>query len=274
MRRQLLSLIARALSVLVPDSVLTVLRSSRVVTRALDYPHHRVFIAVESDLEFNLRARSCEREPETVEWIEHDLRPGDVLFDIGANVGTYSLIAAARHGDSVCIYAVEPGGANYAQLCRNIVLNGFQRVITPLPIALSDRTGLDTFNYSTLLPGGALHTLGADPRASAEGPFKSAFSHAIVALTLDTAIQLLGLPSPTHIKIDVDGSELRVLHGAAQALKSCRSILIEIDPADGDANLIALFLGGEGFVVSARHSRHNPSKAFASLQYWVFTRPA
>src|SRR5579872_3231912 len=60
---------------------------------ALDYAASRIRLLVSSS-EIGVRLRSVEKEPFTVEWIEQSLRPGEVFYDIGANVGAYSLIAA------------------------------------------------------------------------------------------------------------------------------------------------------------------------------------
>ena len=94
-------------------------------------------------MERKWRARSCKKEPWTVAWIEESMSGGGVLYDVGANVGTFSLVAAkvcARRGTVV---AFEPGFASYAHLCGNIVLNRCEAIIIPVPLALAGtlRTG-------------------------------------------------------------------------------------------------------------------------------------
>lgn len=274
MRRRALSVIARVLAAILPDRVMALLKSGTVLVHEVDYPRRRVVLAVDSTLELDMRVRACEREPETVEWIERELGPGAILFDVGANVGVYALIAAAAHGENVHIYAFEPGGSNYAQLCRNISLNHFDRLITPLPIALSHRDGLDRFHYTSLLPGASMHTLGE--LGESDGPFRTAHSLGVLAFTLDTLVEHMGLPAPTHLKIDVDGSEVPLLRGAAKTLegRGVRGVIIEIDetrPDERDA--IAQLLGGHGFALASKHLHHSATKGLEDRwQRWVFKR--
>jgi hypothetical protein len=83
------------------------------------------------------------------------------------------------------------------------------------------------------------------------------------ATTLDRAVADFKLPMPQHLKIDVDGSELRVLKGGAAVLRGpqLRTILIESDPPAWDA--LAAELGAAGFTLQARHER--PQKPGAPL---------
>src|SRR5438046_1543914 len=74
----------------------------------LDYPGADLRIGVTSRTEILSRLRPCEKEPWTVAWLERTVRPGDVLWDVGANVGAYSLIAASLGREAAQIVAVEP----------------------------------------------------------------------------------------------------------------------------------------------------------------------
>ena len=80
-----------------------------------------------------LRLRSVAKEPWTVKWIETFL-PGDVFYDVGANVGAYSLLAAKANDGAVPVVAFEPSAPTYHDLCVNIALNGCDEIVTPLPI--------------------------------------------------------------------------------------------------------------------------------------------
>ena len=62
----------------------------------LDYKNGYIYISVDSDTEKKIRLNSCRREPQTVEWIDQ-LPDGSIFFDIGANVGCYTLIAADQN---------------------------------------------------------------------------------------------------------------------------------------------------------------------------------
>ena len=102
----------------------------------IDYGGADIVIGVTSRTEILSRLRPCAKEPWTVAWLERTLRAGDVFYDVGANVGAYSLVAAAL-GRAERVVAVEPGYASYAALCDNIVLNGRQDVVVPLPAVLA-----------------------------------------------------------------------------------------------------------------------------------------
>jgi hypothetical protein len=93
-----------------------------------------------NDFERKYRARACDREPWTVAWLDSHVQPGDVVFDIGANVGPFSLIAAVRVGANGRVFAFEPGYASFARLCDNIVLNEFDDRIVPIPMPLAAAT--------------------------------------------------------------------------------------------------------------------------------------
>ena len=69
------------------------------------------------------------------------LKPGDCFLDVGANIGYFTVIAAARVGDSGCVYAFEPEPANFALLRRNLELNGVERQVCAQQAALADSEG-------------------------------------------------------------------------------------------------------------------------------------
>src|SRR5688572_16912126 len=110
-----------------------------------------------NDFERKYRARACDREPWTVAWLDSHVQPGDVVFDIGANVGPFSLIAAVRVGANGRVYAFEPAYASFARLCDNIVLNEFDDRIVPIPMPLAAATGLVSFTYRSVHAGQSRH---------------------------------------------------------------------------------------------------------------------
>ena len=82
----------------------------------LDYNKEEIWIYANSNVEKESRAFSCAKEPETIEWIESNVKPNDVVLDIGANVGAYSLIMGKLVGEGGIIYSFEPNWVNYHQL--------------------------------------------------------------------------------------------------------------------------------------------------------------
>ena len=177
--------------------------------------------------------------------------------------------------DASFVYAIEPGFATYAQLCKNIHLNEFYDRIVPLPIALSDHTSVDVFNYSTLATGGALHSLGT-PTHEGSRPFTPVFAQTVLAYRLDDLVRRFGLRPPTHLKIHVDGLEFKILQGANETLTSgsIRSLLVEIDEEDVNARPMIAFLAERGFDIASKHhcSAAGAPPQFATMYNYIFAR--
>ena len=95
------------------------------------------------------------KEPETIEWI-NGFNEGAVFWDVGANVGLYSIYAARERNAHV--WAIEPSVFNLECLARNIYLNDVSELVCILPIALSDKTGASLLRMSSTEWGGALST--------------------------------------------------------------------------------------------------------------------
>ena len=118
-----------------------------------------VLFSVHTWIEYHNRARdSFTGEPDMIDWLKTILRPGDILWDIGANVGLYTCYAAKTRGCRVL--AFEPSVFNLECLARNVFLNQLTGLVTILPLALSDATALTTLNLSTTEWGGALSSFG------------------------------------------------------------------------------------------------------------------
>lgn len=112
---------------------------------------HRMLFSAPNDLsQYRLDTFST-KEPETLDWID-SLAEGSVLWDIGANIGLYSIYAAKARNCRV--YAFEPSVFNLELLAKNIFLNGLQNRITIVPIALSDSLAVNTFRMSNTELGG------------------------------------------------------------------------------------------------------------------------
>jgi FkbM family methyltransferase len=164
------------------------------------------------------------KEPETIEWLRKNLRDGDVFYDVGANIGLYSLYAAKlRPGCRV--FAFEPESHNFGNLCGNLLLNRIENVM-PCFFPLSSQEVFAPFYVYDLRAGGALHSLGR-PSPLRDGP--PLLTTGAVAVTIDALVSRHGLPAPDLLKLDVDGNEEQILDGAAAVLASgsLRSILVE-----------------------------------------------
>ncbi|MBI3453098.1 MAG: FkbM family methyltransferase [Rhodospirillales bacterium] len=167
------------------------------------------------------------REPDTLAWIE-SFQPGDVLWDIGANVGQYALYAALRPG--VRVLAFEPGAASFAALMRNIEMNDMSDRIAAYCLAFDARTALDTLNMARTDAGSSMHAVGTDEDAFGRR-IAVRFRQAIPVCTVDRFVATFGPSLPTHLKIDVDSIEDRIVAGAAETLRSpeLKSVMIELE---------------------------------------------
>ena len=165
------------------------------------------------------------KEPETLTWLE-SIPEEAILWDVGANIGLYSIYAAKKN--SARVFAFEPSVFNLELLARNIYLNQLQGRVTIVPIALTDALGPSLFKMSSTAWGGALSTFGQDFDQHG-GKLKSIFEYQTMGMTMDEAIQLLNIPPPRYIKIDVDGIEHFILRGGTETLKNVESVMVEID---------------------------------------------
>jgi len=123
-------------------------------------------------------------EPGTLEWLRRYVQAGDVLYDVGANIGLYSVYAAKRHWGSVPVYCFEPESQNYAALNRN--LYGVSDIVTPFCVALTDRPRIESFNVrGQLRAGGAIHQFGSTVDDMGR-PFSPVHRQGMLGVTRDT----------------------------------------------------------------------------------------
>lgn len=183
-------------------------------------------------------------EPETLGWIDRYVQAGDIVWDIGANIGVYTLYAAQK--PRVRVVAFEPSAASYAALVRNIELNHMGEQVSALCIALARRTGVDYLHMAHSGAGHSMHAFGQ--LETVLGPIQPVFSQAVPGLTIDDVCAILGLPPPDHVKLDVDGTEAQILDGGRRTLPYVRTIAMEVQGELGQA--AATLLQELGFVAA------------------------
>ncbi len=180
------------------------------------------------------RARTLlSKEPTTVPWIE-TFKEGEVLVDIGANVGMYSVYAGAR---GVRVYSIEPESLNYAELNKNIFVNGLHHMVTAYCMAAGDAVDISVLHLSGFGIAWAHHDFGenrweADKKIGAITFEREARpQQGCVSFPLDELVRRGAVAPPNHIKIDVDGFEWKVLKGAAETLRGpqLKTVLLEVD---------------------------------------------
>ena len=165
------------------------------------------------------------KEPETLGWID-GFDKGAVFYDIGANVGLYSIYAAVKNDNQV--FSFEPSFFNLEFLARNIHNNKLTERISIFPVALNDKVSISNFQLTSTEWGGALSTFekGFDDSGN---KIESTFIYNTIGFDLDHLVEVTKIPTPDYIKIDVDGLEHFILGGAQKVLNKAKSVLIEIN---------------------------------------------
>lgn len=214
----------------------------------------------------------------TLAWLR-GMRPGEVLYDVGANTGLFSLKAAVMHVGAVRVHAFEPAFGTYESLVRNLIANDLLDTVTPWQVGLSDTTRMDILNYTSAEAGAALHAVG-EPIDYKRESFQPTLRQRIPVYALDDLIRLFALPPPTFLKIDVDGIEVRVLSGAAGTLRheALRSVQVEVvETCAEEPNTAAIRHALETAGLRLEHEsapRRPRREAFPVIFDLTYTRPA
>ncbi len=202
------------------------------------------------------------KEPETLEWI-NKMPAGAVFWDVGANIGLYSVYAAKKRKCKV--YAFEPSVFNLELLARNIYLNDLSDSICIVPIALSDRLGSGQMRMTTTEWGGALSTFGQEFGWDGD-VIRPVFKFQTIGLTMTDAVRNMAIPMPDYIKMDVDGLEHFILQGGSDVLRSIKGILIEVnDNFHQQAEQCQQLLSEAG--LKLREKRHSEITAFSTAGF-------
>ncbi len=215
-----------------------------------------------------------EKEPETLVWLD-SIPTGSCLWDIGANVGLYTIYAGKVRNCRV--YAFEPSVFNLEVLTRNVHLNGLSSNVTIVPTALSDVAKEGSFELSSLEQGGACSTF-AEGYDHVGEPMQTVFSYKTLSLSGDDLISLYKLPIPNYIKIDVDGIEHLVLAGMGGILRSreLKGLLVETNfDFQKQSIRIASLLESAGFIqVERAHAECFEGTQFGNTFNCIWVREA
>jgi FkbM family methyltransferase len=153
----------------------------------------------------------------TVRLWDHLLKTSTTVFDVGANIGVYTLLAAARLQGRGAVHCFEPNAEVFSRLGRNVALNRFTNVHAA-QLALSDFDGDAKF----FIPKNNAWTNGS----LIEGFTEQMEPMTIETTRFDTYCSKLDLAKVDLIKIDVEGSELNVLRGMGKLLRRWRPDII------------------------------------------------
>lgn len=213
-------------------------------TKTINHNHLEIRFSVINFYSYYRAVSFSYKEPETLSWID-EFEKNSIFFDIGANVGTYSIYAAKLKNSKV--YCFEPSVFNLELLVKNIHLNRVNDNTIVIPIALNNQNSIESFNLSDLSKGAALSTFGKEYNQYGE-KLKIKDYYKTVGMKLDDLILNLNINFPDYVKIDVDGIEHLILSGMQIILEKTKSILIEItDSFAEQSNLCNKILLSKGF---------------------------
>ena len=187
-----------------------------------------------------------QKEPETIAFL-NTLTEESILWDVGANIGIYSVYAGKVTGARV--YAFEPSMMNLELLFRNVQKNNLGNRISIIPLALSNKDSvLDLFmSKEDLHWAGAHNSIGQNTSQDGQAMTDPKVSSQLSA-TGANLIAKFNVPAPTHIKIDVDGLESLVIEGLQSNIEKIDFILVEIDARNmAENSSISLLLKSRNF---------------------------
>ena len=161
------------------------------------------------------------KEPETITWLD-TMTSSDVLWDVGACVGTYSIYAAVMNECKVVSF--EPSANNFQMLQKNIFINEMHENIVAFPLALGTKFKYDLLLYNQPYKIGSSSN---DVLTSKYTTHKKRKSGGCIVDSINNLVNR-GIEYPTYLKIDVDGIENDIIKGATKVIPNLKSILIEL----------------------------------------------
>jgi FkbM family methyltransferase len=223
-----------------------------------------LFVSTEGGLRY-LRPALGKVDPELLRITEELVAPGDVVWDVGANVGLFAFAAAERAGPTGSVYAIEPDTWLVGLLRRSARLEVAKRAqVNVLAVAISDTVGVSRFHIANRArSANYLESCGSTQSGGVRE------SQWVVTVTLDWVLDQC--PAPNVLKIDIEGAEGRALAGASRLLSCFRPrILCEVGQENGST--VSAILHSFGYILfdaSAERSKRAPieNPAYSTLAY-------
>jgi len=208
------------------------------------------------------------KEPWTVDWIE-TMQKGDIFWDVGANIGLYTIFAGKTECDSV--FGFEPAFYNYNLLCRNTIHNRLQHKVTNYCVGLSNRNEVSKIYMPSIAKGSSGNQL----HVKEKNKFKYKNTQGCMITTIDYLVDKY-IPAPTYLKVDVDGIEPFVMQGAVYTLEKVKTICIETDTSNPAHNDCLEFIRSYGFKhdegVRKKSMESRAGGHFANYAEFIFQR--
>lgn len=196
-------------------------------------------------------------ETENLDFID-DIPENSVLFDLGACEGRFSIYAALKN---INVYSFEPEQKNFEVLQKNLLHNKLNNKIKEFNVGVGECEKDAIMNIGQPWAGGHQKVVSNDfTRQDLNFDFKT--SQKIKIIDLDGFIESKKLPCPSHIKIDIDGSEVAFLKGANETLKKANHLIFELDEKDNHFEYIIKKLSELSFKMVTKHTVPNEPSLF------------
>jgi FkbM family methyltransferase len=213
-------------------------------TLAIDTPKGRLSFVLLGKTSGGRAMSALTRQPATIEWID-SFEPGSVFWDIGANVGVFSLYAAL--GTDTKVVAFEPAAVNYFLLAANCEANNLFNQIDCLLVGVGGRHAIDRLEVSQFRSGRSFSF-----RGKKDEPYNA--RQASVVLSIDELVEDYGLPCPNYVKIDAPGASEAIIAGAERTFRrrEVRQVHLEIREQSKGGQRILDVLKQSGLAVAGK----------------------
>ena len=215
------------------------------------------------------------KEPGTIKWIDEFNLERNIFWDIGANIGIYSIYAAIKH-KNIEVTSFEPCTSNLRVLSRNISLNNLgQNIKIFQPALCKEENSFMMFNEHKFIEGWSMNQFSNDYNGDTSKDFEQ--NYKIYGTNIDSLIAQNILQVPNYIKLDVDGIEHLILQGGEKTLKNSnlRSILVEIDESlKNQLNTVMNIMKNNNFTIKVKENVliNQKSKKFNNQFNYIFER--
>lgn len=244
--------------------VLAWLRSTLLVRVVVKDGRHRSVFLCSNRLQAYRAMTLWIKEQGTMNWIERDVRAGDVFLDIGANVGLYTIAAAHRVGPEGHVFALEPHKPSMLSLLENIAANDMGKAVSVIAIPVSDTREVAQFNYTSLSPSVTGSQFGSTFKDGTNKAFRPSAQELCVSSSVDELVAIGAIRPFHHAKIDVDGIELKILMGMkGQLTGPSRPRTVQVELNVGQQDQIIGFMASCGYALAERHFTLSGQKQLA-----------
>ena len=196
------------------------------------------------------------KEREVQFFIEKKLKLNDVFFDVGANIGVFSIYAAIKKKANV--YAFEPEYSNINLLRENIIKNDLINNIFPFSFAIGNECRITKLHIADFTPGSAVSSISKESLKKTDEGYNVIWKEGVMELTLDKIIDELKI-IPKMLKIDTDGNEKIVLLGSKKLLSSSelKNIIVEKTKNKSDYSFCTNLLNEFGYIEIEKSDKGN-----------------